>query len=184
MRCVMVTVLRSLLIGILLPGSLTGCGSADPQTSVWKPAPTFTEATLVGHWQTSDTQGTIEVLTMQADHTFQHTIDAVIVPQHVHSTGTWRLERRASGCAYLHLPGAIDPRHGLDLPNGNRTLDGTPYPYWEVCEDRTITMPDELLLIVGNLPNLVRQTALFFPRMGAESGDTWMDLGLAPVPTI
>ena len=84
--------------------------------------------------------------------------------------GTWRVEQRASGCVYIHLEG-MRFSYGSEAfeVNGNRfTPGGEPYAFWERYEDRRITMPDKVVLIVTDRPRWARGIGLLFPSTASD----------------
>jgi hypothetical protein len=64
--------------------------------------------------------------------------------------------------------------------NGHRLPDGTPWFFWEPCEQTQITMPDEVILIVGNAPDAPDNLTLRFPRAAAVVTDAWLERQAPP----
>jgi hypothetical protein len=125
-----------------------------------------------------------ETLVLHPDMTFTHIYTGTESPKQrpVTSQGPWRLEHRSSGCRYLHLEG-MPTFHGTTeelATNGHRLPDGTPWFFLERCEQTQITMPDEVILIVGNAPDAPDNLTLRFPRAAAVVTDAWLERQAPP----
>jgi len=168
-------ILWSMIAWIFLVGTLASCGSLIAHRSVWLPPETFSQAALLGTWTRVNPIYASEAITLNADHTFTQSYDQLDHTLHFETHGSWQVEPRASGCSYLHLEGMRNfALTDSDASYGNRFPDGTLMSFWEPCEDRLITMPDRVTLIIGTMPNFPRGLVLLFPRNGAESGDVMM----------
>ena len=80
--------------------TLNVCGA---NSSIAKSPATFTEADLIGTWESVFKINQRETLSIRTDHTFtqSYTIDPQKTPTEIH--GTWHVAYRASGCVYVHL---------------------------------------------------------------------------------
>lgn len=162
---------------------LLGCGSAERADPLWTPPATFRESQLVGTW-TAHRMNYRETLVLHPDMTFTHIYTGTESPKQrpVTSQGPWRLEHRSSGCRYLHLEG-MPTFHGTTeelATNGHRFPDGTPKHFWEPCEQTQITMPDKVILIVGNAPDAPDNLTLRFPHAAAVVTDDWLERQAPP----
>jgi hypothetical protein len=127
---------------------------------------------------------------LTADQHFIQRYDVFGDPRyHYEGRGTWWVERRPSGCVYVHLDGM---RYFYDTEetaaNGNRlTHDGSLKNFIDKCEDRSITMPDKVILLVVAQPRRPRSIDLLFPKPGRDDTDVimWLTADAAgrPLPT-
>ena len=167
----------ALMLVVLCLGS---CGIAAPSTAAEATPPrstlippiTFQEADLIGRWEKIFTKYSTEVLILNPDYTFLQMYETA--QGDYESRGTWRVEQRASGCVYIHLEG-MRFFYGSEAfeVHGNRfTPGGEPYRFWERCEDQMITMPDKVVLIVTDRPNLARGIGLLFPSTASDPGSS------------
>lgn len=159
-----------ILIGLLFAACLCRVferplplGPPSGRTGLMAPLP-FQEADLFGTWQTVAQIDYVDTLMLTEDRRFQYTYMLKSGPPH-HQQGTWFIERRASGCVYLHLKG-MSYFHGSAAfaQNGNRVAPGGElYDFWEQCEQQWQAMPDKVILSVTDRPNLPRGIGLLFP---------------------
>ena len=168
----------------LLAASLTSCsvgepaisGTHTPSRSFLQPPPTFHETDLIGRWESLAPIFDTEVLTLTADYQFTHHYELKGEPaSRSEDQGTWWLEQRPSGCVYVHLEGMRYFRGGALADHGNRYEPrGRLHTFVEKCEDRLITMPDKVVLIVTDRPVLPRGIGLLFPKAGRDDTDVSM----------
>ena len=169
----------------LLAVMLISCGWAGsaamstrtPARSFLQPPPTFHERDLIGRWELIGPIDAIEILTLTADHQFTQRYAIGGKPEsHDVGQGAWWLEQRPSGCVYVHLEGMrYFHGGGVLADHGNRyEPGGTLHTFVEKCEDRLITMPDKVVLIVTNRPRLPRGIGLLFPKSGRDNADNSM----------
>ena len=126
---------------------------------------TFQEADLIGHWETLFPKYSQETLVLTADHRFVQVFEMVQPARREEIHGTWYIDRRSSGCVYVHLEG-MRYFYGAEAFEryGNRFIPGgEPYSFWERCEEQRMTMPDKVILTVTDEPNLPRGIGLIFP---------------------
>lgn len=158
-------VLLSVLFGIL------GCISTGTGVFDSKPPETFKETDVIGVWKTE--QGS-ETLALSADYIYEQTYDDGSIDYH--REGAWSIEYRDTGCVYLHLEGMryfYLTRSAAE--NGNRYPDGTLISFWEPCEERLVTMPDKVILLVGSHSDFPRGIKLEF-LLKEEGTDIWLYL--------
>ena len=177
---------------------LSRCGLLSPstrptglQTRSGLLAPvSLQEAALLGTWENVFTEYHTEVLILTSDHQFvQHYQEVGSNARRFTGQGTWHIERRASGCVYVHLEG-MRYFYGAEAfaLYGNRfTPHGEPYRFWERCEERYIPMPDKVIFIVASRPTWPRGIGLVFPATSkvptsAEEMILQIDSGGQPVP--
>jgi hypothetical protein len=158
-------------------GVVVASGCTRPQTSIFTPPATFMEDQLIGQWSVQNPVRYTESLTLRADYTYTQiwTDKEQQVPLAV--DGQWHVERRESGCIFIHLAG-MRMFHGTtegEAMNGHRYSDGTPLLFYERCENARFVMPDKVILTVGRDPRASEQVLLFFPRRSAESSDVALE---------
>jgi hypothetical protein len=177
-----------LILSLLCLGiSSLACNSANitPTATVvpLRPPSTFQEADLVGTWERSRVPGHAdETLLIMADKTFKQIYDVTTSGYHYEGTGRWWIEHRPSGCVYIHLEGMRYYYGTVEQAEaGNRDTRGTPIPYWDPCENRSVTMPDSVIMIVGSHSSLPRGIKLVNLLVDRDEGDKV--LHLVPIPT-
>jgi hypothetical protein len=162
----------------------------EPTFPPFQPPPTFRDSDLIGRWELISPIYNTEILTLTADQHFIQRYDVFGDPRyHYEGRGTWWVERRPSGCVYVHLDGMRYFYGGEALAaSGNRLApDGKLMTFLDKCEDRSITMPDKVILLVVNQPRRPRGIDLLFPKSGRDDTDVMMKLTGdetgQPVPT-
>ena len=138
---------------------------------------------MVGTWERSRIPGhAIETLSIKADHAFEQIYDVTASDYHYESTGRWWMEHRASGCVYIHFEGMRYYYGTVEQAEaGNRDTRGTPIPYWDPCENRSIRMPNSVIMILGSQPSFPRGIKLVNLILDRDEGDKV--LHLIPTPT-
>ena len=175
---------HSIGLGLLVM-SLTSCGwigasttnTHTPSRSFLQPPPTFHETDLIGRWESLTSIYDTEVLILTADYQFIHHYELKGKPaSRSEDQGTWWLEQRSSGCVYVHLEGMrYFHGGGVLADHGNRyEPGGTLHTFVEKCEDRLITMPNKVVLIVTNRTRLPRGIGLLFPKSEIDNTDNSM----------
>jgi len=133
---------------------LCGRGMPEGEENVWRCLAlpeNFQESDLIGIWQTEYVPGSdTDTLVLREDGTYtQRFVCEKCEPEgySVESSGRWWLEHRASGGLYLHLEGMhrCDVTDEICRQEGGGGGDGG---YWDFCEDRTIKMVDEVVLMI------------------------------------
>ena len=155
-----------------------GIGGAQPSPA-FLPPEEFSDPDLVGKWGVLFGTHDEETLLLNNDGTFTQTFLSSVDPSLFYTGGgTWRVERHPSGCVYVHLEGMRYYHNTVSTAeNGNRiSPDGKLYEFIDPCLNRTITMPDKVILLVVNEPKALHNTALLFPRAGVESTDIALHL--------
>src|SRR5690242_15786391 len=141
--------------------ALSGCGHSSLSV---KPPATFTEADIIGTWESASKINQSQTLSIRTDHTFtQHyTIDSRKTLTEI--DGTWHVEYRASGCVYVHFEKMRFNYQTEDIiTSGNHDADGTLIEFRGFCEGTHITMPDKVTLSIGSNPEFPRGIALRVP---------------------
>lgn len=153
---------------------LAGCGA---NSTIVRPPPNFTEADLVGTWESVSSIHDSEKLVIRADHTFVQRYLKTSGTVSSNIQGTWNMEYRASGCVYVHLEGMRYIYHTENtLVSGNRYPDGSLIHFREFCEQIVLTMPDKVVLSVGSQPRVPRGLVLRFPCPTADCLDEVLEL--------
>jgi hypothetical protein len=164
------------------------CGSAGSTTgspNIYLPPTTFAEADLVGTWQAEYSGGAeIDTLTINADGTFQQVFRTNQGDYYESPWNKWWVEKRPSGCIYLHLEGmryyAADNEKAEDMARGN------PASLIELCEMRVLKVTTELVLTVVGDPAPSRGILLAQMKPDADTSDEYfLFLGTStpePVP--
>ena len=171
--------IRALLILLIL--GLAGCFNTQPGNTSLTPPSGFQDADLSGTWKTVGDVYADEMLTLNNDGSFSQVYDNLQTKYHYRSQGIWQTEYRSSGCVYVYLQGMRYFHSTQSIAErGNRYPDNSPVTFQEPCEQRSITMPDEVILTVRGNPSFPRGIMLEFPRMSSESTDVIMRLDLHP----
>jgi hypothetical protein len=152
---------------------LTACTGSDTGSSTavtegeWRcplPSGGFEESSLVGTWHLDDpVSPRRETIALKADGTYQQRLEQAGEVLYESAWNRWSVERRPSGGLYLHLEamryceltGQIceRPQGGT----GNILL-------YDICEDRPLTMEDEVLLAIVGTQDERIQELLDAPR--------------------
>lgn len=162
---------------LLLPiVGLSACMVVGSNRSVsWSPEDAFEESALIGTWHSPPGVPSVETILLRSDYTFVQSYYRESTYSY-EGEGVWWLEYRPSGCIYLHLQ---DGRYfhitTSIAENGNRLENGRPMLFWDECEDRSIEMPDEVILIVANSPGFPHDIALNHMSYDPDSGDIWLE---------
>lgn len=162
---------------LLLVIILWGCSSSQKETT-WKlPSSTFNEFELIGVWNSLGGVYTRDTLTIKSNHTFTYSFFEKTSSLFATDEGKWWIEKKESGCTYIHLEGMryfhLTPENA---ESGNRLPDGSLFKFWDGCEKRFIEMPDKVVLIVGAQEKFVRGLFLEFPTYAPEGLDIIMHL--------
>ena len=139
----------TLLLALLL---LAGCVSEPsvPSKSAWRctlPPESFQAEDLVGTWELWRHRG--DRLILREDGTCLQMYENRIIGRYFTSECTWYLEQKWGGL-YLHVQGmhycvSIDSL--CEKPGGG----GGDWLYYDLCSDRVLEMPDEVILSVNGV---------------------------------
>lgn len=145
------------------------------------PPSSFQERDLLGHWRNTFTEYHVEELILTSNHQYIQRFRTEHPLRQYEGHGSWRIEIRASGCAYLYLQG-MKYFYGAEAFEvyGNRLEPhGSPYLFWERCESHYIEMPDQVILTITNNPTWPRGIGLLFPatKNPPESSEALMLIG-------
>jgi hypothetical protein len=156
--------------------------SEPPSRGEWKCPPlpeTFTEAALIGTWQSRHGSWATDTIILRGDGTYQQVYHSRPNDYYYESTGNeWWLERRASGGLYLHLD---NMRYCLSTDELCRKEDGGggDWTYYDRCEGRSIPMGGQVILTVTGVEGIrfpgidsaPRGIVLWYLRTEPDRGD-------------
>ena len=118
------------------------------------PPENFDNDMLLGVWQSSNGLYSVEELEIFDDMTFfqrMYTSNGDLIFE---VQGQWDIENSEADCKYLHMSGMIFYYQAgtENLEKGDLLLDNPQRYYWNDCEDKGITMIDEVVLSIGSHP--------------------------------
>jgi len=167
------------IIFLIVTAALSACAyikaeQVDQAKAICPALPeSFSEDALVGTWLADYANGNIDKIIIREDGTYKQIFSSTVPNLSFESDWQkWWLEKRDSGYFRLHLEGmrrcddlesiCQNPRGGLD-PDLDRTID--------YCEDASVTMEDQVILIVtGTQYNVPKGIVL---RQAKLSGSDW-----------
>lgn len=167
---------------ICLASGVLACGPQSPsssQPSLLPPA-NFSEADLVGTWQAIYGGSDTDSITIEADGMFRQVFTTPYGYHYESSANQWWIEKRPSGCIYLHLSnmryyaGTIEKAEGM--------ANGVPVHLIEVCENRVLEVSTELVLAVTSADTLPRGIRLAQLKADADTNDVYFIL-ISPLAT-
>jgi hypothetical protein len=135
---------------------LVGCSSrAEPTAAEWSCPPLpheISNTDLVGTW-IAEYGAATDSVTIAPDGTFLQSYIRQSDGYSFISAGRWRLESRESTGHYLHLEGmrrCDDTDELCSDPEGG----SGPRPWFDFCEGRYLTLPEEVVLLVTGEPQI------------------------------
>ena len=152
---------------------LTSPGSKQLISTDYPPA-SFQEADLSGRWEIRvGVLESKEILNLNSDHTFEQDYTSLDDNYHYRTQGQWSLEISDSGCAYVDLEGMKDFHHSRQFGEyGNRySENGDLIDYWDPCGQRYVTMPDKVILLVGEESDFANNLRLEFLKPSLQMTD-------------
>ena len=139
---------------ILLFAISTSCHASESNDVSMLPPINFHESDLIGVWEASNTQYSLEKLEIREDNTFSQTFKLLDIDYEFQIDGTWVMIREETKCAYIHLDGMRFFDQVFEIAeNGNVWPGGTPAIYWNSCGDRAVYMVGKTILSVGSHPD-------------------------------
>lgn len=139
----------------------------EAEVNLWMPPPDFQEEHLIGLWERiPPSEYSIESIDLRPDHTFtQIYTNTTDIKTTYTKTGEWFIEKRPSGCVYLHLSG------GAQLGR-NPYFGEAPWSFWDECEEKNIELDKKLILVIGQEPHGL-DIGLNYLRTSAEGSYSW-----------
>ena len=164
---------------IFLTMSVVSCSiSGKASKSSYFAPPTFTDADLVGLWEVVYGGTYNDSITFRSDGTFQQVFTTNYGYSYTSPWNKWQVERRPSGCIYIHLTGM---RYYMSTVEKAEAMSrGITVPLLEPCEDKFLIMSYDLILIVVNVSSLPRGIGLGQLRPDHDTNDKIFKLISSP----
>ncbi len=176
------TILTILLCLLAMALACTVSGPT-PYPAELNPPDTFGPENLVGTWQATYGPTRIDTLTIKADGTYQQvftTSGGEIGDYHWESGwNKWRLEKRPSGCVYIHFEGLRFYESSIEFAEGIASGTVT-WLFWDPCEDRVFEMHSEVILRVEEY----QQASIILMHMHVDGDDAGKFFEFVGTPTL
>jgi hypothetical protein len=132
-------------------------------------------------WQASYASGgaAIDTITIKPDGTYQQEFATNFGYHYKGDWNKWWVEKRPSGCLYLHLDRM---RYFVDgLEEADQMANGASVTLLEMCEDQVLVISKEMVLTITSAPHLPPGIRLLQLKSDADLSNNYF-LPVVPTP--